>query len=367
MSKPVGILVIWLIALLSSPSVAAEVLVSGKIKNIKYELRDDTLFFSGEGKIPVIHGDNGWLKKYRIGIHHLVFGEGITEVNSIGNDLTTKRVSRSSSGSSYANAIGTGLPNVRSITLPSTLKKIGRDAFSGMHFESIRLPEGLEEIGREAFYGSDLTTVKIPESVRKIGYQAFSGCKKLLCFDFNCAKVNVGSGCFFTTNGLRMLLHGNNVVSVTIDSFMGTPFEILDEYAMLDALHSDGIEYYINANIVPRKEFTGSEEQYARLQQKLASEYYDAECQKAEVVLKLDTFLLGKYNRKTGIMTLQSTNHGSFDVPLESFEHALKFKSELPDLISTSTARFEPDGDRVRFVSLTISFNNTDLTLYPIP
>lgn len=369
MNKPVIIVVSLLMSFLLSAEVYADVLASGKIKNIDYELRNDTLFFSGIGKMPVIHGDNGWLSKYSIAIHHIVIGEGITEVNSIGRNLTSRRVSRSGSASNYTNDFECGLPNIKSVTLPSTLKKIGNNAFSFMRIESIRLPEGLEEIGREAFYGTQITSVRLPESTKKIGYQAFSSCKSLLCVDFNCAKVSIGSGCFFTSKVLRMLLHGNNVVSIATDSFRDSPFEVLDENQLLDALRSDGLEFYVSANIVPRNEFTGNEEQYERLRRKLVNDYYDAEYQKAEVALKLDTFTCGRYNRKTGVLPLSSTNYGSFDVPLKSVEDALQFTRMFPELLSNSKAKFEPapDGNRVRFLSLTISFNGTDLTLHPRP
>lgn len=369
MNKPVIVTFIIMMLFVTSAGVSADdVVVSGKIKNITYTLSNDTLYFSGIGKMPVIHGDNDWMKKYSIGIHHIVIGEGITEVNSIGNNLTTQRVSRSNSGSNYVNAIAGGLHNVRSITLPSTLRKIGSNAFAGMGVESVRLPEGLEEIGRAAFYNSNLNFVRFPESLKKVGYEAFCGCNNLLCVDFNCAKVSVGSGCFFTAKVLRMLLHGNNVVSIASDSFRGTPFAVLDEISLLDALHSDGCENYISANIVPRNEFTGNEEQYERLSRKLADDYYDAEYQKAEVALKLDTFTCGRYNRKTGIMPLKSTNHGSFNVQFESFEHAFSFSRELPNLISTFKAKFEPapDGNRVRLVSLIIPYNGSELTLHPL-
>lgn len=368
MNKYVIVAFVGLISFFSPERVSADVLASGKIKDVTYEIRDDTLFFSGTGKIPVIHGNNGWLKKYGIGIHHIVIGEGITEVNIIGRNTTAKRVTnKSSAGSNYIPTYEGVLPNVKSVTLPSTLKKIGANAFANFGMESINLPEGLEEIGREAFFGSSLTSVRLPESLKRLGYQAFAECRMLFCFDFNCARVRVGSGCFFTSNALRMLLHGNNVESVALDAFKITPFESLDEYAMLAALHSDGLEQYISANIVPRKEFRGNDEQYERLRRKLADDYYEAEYQKADVALKLDTFTYGKYNAKTGILPLKSTNHGTFEVMLEAPEHAARFCRMLPKLIRNSTAQFvpAPDGDRVSLVALTIPFNGTEITLLP--
>ncbi len=87
------------------------------------------------------------------------------------------------------------MSGITSLTMPSTLKKIGRYAFNGCSFKTISLPAGvttvddyafsscgitsltlpaaLTTIGRNAFAGNSFTTLNIPASVTSIGTQAF--------------------------------------------------------------------------------------------------------------------------------------------------------------------------------------------------
>ncbi|MBQ7739627.1 MAG: leucine-rich repeat protein [Eubacterium sp.] len=67
--------------------------------------------------------------------------------------------------------------NIKSIApMPSTLKRIEADAFSGNAFESIELNEGLLRIEDEAFWGCDnLTTLVIPDSVEYFGLRNSHG------------------------------------------------------------------------------------------------------------------------------------------------------------------------------------------------
>lgn len=65
------------------------------------------------------------------------------------------------------------------VTMPSSLKEIGDDAFAGTESlqEDIVLPEGLETIALEAFAGAGAKngiTIHIPSSVTSIGENAFA-------------------------------------------------------------------------------------------------------------------------------------------------------------------------------------------------
>lgn len=68
------------------------------------------------------------------------------------------------------------LKNLKTIKLPSTLKKISFKAFNGCTgLESIDLPEGLEAIFDEAFYAcSGLKSVTLPSTIRFLGAGVFS-------------------------------------------------------------------------------------------------------------------------------------------------------------------------------------------------
>lgn len=75
--------------------------------------------------------------------------------------------------------------SITSVSFPSTLRKIGKEAFS-FYYESnfnvntLIFPEGLVEIGEKAFRGnSSLTSVSFPSTLEIIGDFAFSGCSEL--------------------------------------------------------------------------------------------------------------------------------------------------------------------------------------------
>ena len=63
--------------------------------------------------------------------------------------------------------------SLKEVVLPSTLKKIGSEAFRNTQLTSITLPEGLTEIGSYAFSDSSLKEVVLPSTLTKIGYNAF--------------------------------------------------------------------------------------------------------------------------------------------------------------------------------------------------
>ncbi len=74
-----------------------------------------------------------------------------------------------------------GKGSLKSVTLPSTCKSIGDEAFYNTNLHEINLPSGLESIGRLAFWGAGLSyssgytfDIIIPASVTSIGYGAFS-------------------------------------------------------------------------------------------------------------------------------------------------------------------------------------------------
>ena len=69
---------------------------------------------------------------------------------------------------------------LKKITFPNTLRKIGDEAFYFCGFEELHLPDKLEEIGDSAFFRcSSLKYVFIPKSVKSIDRWVFHGCSKL--------------------------------------------------------------------------------------------------------------------------------------------------------------------------------------------
>ena len=140
---------------------------------LRWELSGDgTLTITGRGAMPDYTQDSlvmdeyideqapaPWLQ-YDSALRAIVIGEGITRVGDY-TFMNDRKVTR--------------------ITLPSTLRSIGRSAFSMNAAETITLPNGLQEIGPRAFVGGKMTEIIVPASVTKLGEAAFEGC--------DCAKV----------------------------------------------------------------------------------------------------------------------------------------------------------------------------------
>ncbi len=69
-----------------------------------------------------------------------------------------------------------GCNNLTSIKLPSSLKSIGEEAFSGTGISEITIPNGIETIGQEAFKNcSKLGTVNLPQDFEYVFKEIFRG------------------------------------------------------------------------------------------------------------------------------------------------------------------------------------------------
>ena len=91
--------------------------------------------------------------------------------------------------------------SVREVILPSTLRKIGDDAF--MNCESLKkivIPDGVESLGSFSFAFSGLEEIIIPSSITEIGIYAFSGTKYLNKYDDK-EFVVLGDGLLYSYNG----------------------------------------------------------------------------------------------------------------------------------------------------------------------
>lgn len=71
---------------------------------------------------------------------------------------------------------GSGL---QSLSLPGSLRKIGRKAFAQSTLQSLQVAEGLSHIEDLAFAGCPIESLSLPSSLESIGSAAFSDCTKL--------------------------------------------------------------------------------------------------------------------------------------------------------------------------------------------
>ena len=86
---------------------------------------------------------------------------------------------------------------MKKITLPQTIKIIGKEGFSGCGLEELILPRELEVIEDSAFLKcKGLRNVVIPPKVRKIGRWAFHGCLRLQHIYFEGEPLELGEWLF---------------------------------------------------------------------------------------------------------------------------------------------------------------------------
>lgn len=167
--KICSVLILLAMALALLPFSAAA--VSGTYGDgLHWELSDDgTLTITGSGAMPDYTQDSlvmdenideqsptPWLQ-YDSTLRAVVIGEGITHIGDY-TFMNDRQVTR--------------------VRLPSTLRSIGKKAFSLNALESLSLPEGLQSIGQMAFAGGRMERIVIPASVTELGVAAFEGCDR---------------------------------------------------------------------------------------------------------------------------------------------------------------------------------------------
>lgn len=157
--------------------------------------------------------------------------EGIVDIDADGPftnpELFETYGEYSSYGEYKTNFFFTGLKNLETVYLPSTLKRIAPSMFKGCtvlkkivipdsvediavgafegctSLETVKLPASLKRIGAYAFKNCPVKSISLPKSVKHIGDEAFSGCKNLKGkFTIPASLEELGDGVFAFCKGL---------------------------------------------------------------------------------------------------------------------------------------------------------------------
>ena len=112
--------------------------------------------------------------------------------------------------------------NLQKVVLPSTIKTIGKSAFSGCNrLTDINLPNGLTSIGNSAFSGcSLLKNVTLPNTLQTIGSSAFSGCASMTSVTLPTSLVTLGNYAYSSCSMLSTLTVPGNVKTISDSAFM---------------------------------------------------------------------------------------------------------------------------------------------------
>ena len=105
---------------------------------------------------------------------------------------------------------------VTSVSLPSTLRIIGKNAFYNCYnLTEINIPESVTDIGYYAFYNCyNLTEIDIPESVTGIGEGAFYNCYGLTGVTIPDSVTSIGGGAFYNCTSLTSITIPDSVTSI---------------------------------------------------------------------------------------------------------------------------------------------------------
>lgn len=223
----------------------APIAIEAKKKSFGYGLyweltKQGELIISGNGAIPnyssphykkfKTNGTAPWnQKKVWDKATRVVIQEGITEIgDNAFNGRTYYRKHAST--------------NIRDIRVPSSVTKIGKNAFAYSAISSFQFPQNTKTVGEQIFNGcryltsfsipsnwgkvtgglfygcSNLSQVTIPEGVTEIASEAFRGCRKLQSVTLPKSLKKIGSHAFYGS-GLQNLNLPDNVEEIGKSAF----------------------------------------------------------------------------------------------------------------------------------------------------
>ncbi len=111
---------------------------------------------------------------------------------------------------------------ITAVTLPSTLRIVGNNAFYRTSaLTEIDLPEGLREIRDSAFRYSGLTSVTIPHTILSLGEYAFSNCQSLAELALGSRVRTIGRYCFSNCVSLEYVWFPESVKEIKSSAFYG--------------------------------------------------------------------------------------------------------------------------------------------------
>lgn len=160
------------------------------------------------------HDNSGWLE---------IKGTGeMTSVPWKSYKGQVKKVTISSGITSVSDYAFYECRNLTSVTLPKSIKTLGKSAFVFTGIRTVNLPEGLTHMGSGCFnFCSALTTVKIPNSIKVLENYTFSNCENLKTVTLSNNLQSIGERCFKGC-GVTSIKFPASLRSIGTDAFSGT-------------------------------------------------------------------------------------------------------------------------------------------------
>lgn len=113
--------------------------------------------------------------------------------------------------------------NVKSISLPMQLERIGESVFKGSGLRTLSIPKSVYWIGdRMLAECLELDSISIPENVDRIPNGMFEGCRLLKKVVLSDQLIGIGDRAFFGCCSLDLLIIPDSVSKIGQDAFTGT-------------------------------------------------------------------------------------------------------------------------------------------------
>lgn len=192
------------------------------LKKVNYRKIQGTISLSAFKGCERLVDENGLtiianaLWKCEDGKENVVIPEG---VSLIAPDAFREGWKGRGRGSQFFKSEGT----LKSVVLPTTLKKILNGAFAGCKaLKQITIPNGVEVIDEECFINCEaLARIELPDSVLRVGKQAFSGCTALQNVKLSTSMTEINAGLFYGCKSLKSITIPSAIDSIGIDAFRG--------------------------------------------------------------------------------------------------------------------------------------------------
>ncbi len=123
----------------------------------------------------------------------------------------------------FAHHLYIGTTELTELEIPETFSVVGANAFAGGAFTSLKFNGKETSIGASAFRNCDkLTgTITIPSTVKTIGMNAFEGCTNLSGVTFGSGVTQIGEKAFFLCTGLKEITIPAQVTKIGWGAFAG--------------------------------------------------------------------------------------------------------------------------------------------------
>lgn len=157
--------------------------------------------------------------------------EGVIDVPAtfVSNEITYEVVA-------VADSAFAGTSALTSVSLPSSVTKIGNDAFLNSGVSTVTIPEQIKSIGAEAFMGcANLTQITIPASMTAIPEGAFAG-TGITSLVLPATVTTVGAHAFEGCAALATLEFAQQVTAIGENAFSGCPLTSVKSISIVPAV-----------------------------------------------------------------------------------------------------------------------------------